>query len=136
MQENFFKYFLCIIFIHYSTANVSFKEKKKRTSGEYIQKLWLSLTNLNIDMNKCALNFMSFWMWNGLNFWHVFIPIELLQYCLNLGFFFSKKKKKYKRKLLQWNIGFTTLSGAWKWNNFLLYAEKLIFCLNCFTFPL
>lgn len=39
-------------------------------------------------------NFRSFWMWNGLNSWHIFIPIELLHYCLNLGFLFSQEERK------------------------------------------
>lgn len=40
------------------------------------------------------LNFRSFWMWNGLNSWHIFIPIELLHNCLNLGFLFSQEERK------------------------------------------
>lgn len=33
-------------------------------------------------------------MWNGLNSWHIFIPIELLHNCLNLGFLFSQEERK------------------------------------------
>lgn len=39
-------------------------------------------------------SFRSFWMWNGLNFWHIFIPTELLHNCLNLGFLFSQEERK------------------------------------------
>lgn len=39
-------------------------------------------------------NFRSFWMWNGLNCWHIFIPIELLHNCLNLGFLFFQEERK------------------------------------------
>lgn len=33
-------------------------------------------------------------MWNELNFWHIFLPVELLYNYLNLGYHFSQKKKK------------------------------------------